>query len=73
MVQLRHHFASALIADGCSVVAVQNALGHASATETLGTYSHLWPDDNDKIRTAVDRLWNAGADKGRTSQTPKAL
>jgi integrase len=40
---LRHHFASVLIAAGCSIKAVQSALGHANASETLDTYSHLWP------------------------------
>lgn len=38
---LRHFYASALIASGCSVPAVQHALGHASATEILNTYAHL--------------------------------
>jgi integrase len=51
---LRHHFASALIAGGCSVKVVQKALGHASARETLDTYSHLWPDSDDLTRRAVD-------------------
>jgi integrase len=40
---LRHGFASALITAGCSVTAVQRALGHASASTTLDVYSHLWP------------------------------
>jgi len=40
---LRHFYASGLIASGCDVVTVQRALGHASATTTLNTYSHLWP------------------------------
>ncbi len=38
---------------GCSLKAVQKALGHASATETLNTYSHLWPDDEDRTREAI--------------------
>lgn len=54
---LRHHFASVLIGAGCSIKAVQNALGHATAAETLDTYSHLWPDDEDRIRRAVDEAW----------------
>jgi integrase len=41
---LRHFFASGLIAASCDVVTVQRALGHASATTPLATYSHLWPD-----------------------------
>lgn len=38
---LRHFYASGLIADGCDVVTIQRALGHSSPTITLGTYSHL--------------------------------
>lgn len=54
---LRHHFASALIAGGCSVKVVQEYLGHASASETLDTYSHLWEDDDDRAREAIQRQW----------------
>lgn len=53
---LRHHFASVLIAAGCSLKAVQSAPGHANASETLDTYSHLWPADEDRIREAVQSL-----------------
>lgn len=51
---LRHHTASLLIAAGCSVKVVQHQLGHASATETLDTYSHLWPNDDQRVRDAID-------------------
>lgn len=51
---LRHFYASGLIAQGCDVVTVQRALGHASATTTLNVYSHLWP-------TAEDRTCSAAA------------
>ena len=51
---LRHFYASALISQGASVKVVQERLGHASAVETLNTYSHLWPDDEDRTRVAID-------------------
>jgi hypothetical protein len=35
-------------AAGCDVVTVQHALGHARATTTLDTYSHLWPTAEDE-------------------------
>lgn len=54
---LRHHHASLLIAAGCSVKVVQAQLGHANASETLNTYSHLWPEDDDRVRDAVDRAF----------------
>ena len=51
---LRHYCASCLIAAGCSVTAVQHFLGHKNASETLDTDSHLWPDNEDKIRAPID-------------------
>ena len=59
---LRHFFASGLIASGCDVVTVQRALGHASATTTLNTYGHLWPDADDRTRAATDGLMSAALD-----------
>lgn len=53
---LRHFYASGLIAAGCDVVTVQRALGHAKATTTLETYSHLWPSAEDKTRRAATTL-----------------
>jgi integrase len=56
---LRHFYASGLIAAGCDVVTVQRALGHSSASTTLGTYAHLWPDANDRTRRAAAELLDA--------------
>lgn len=53
---LRHFYASGLIAAGCDVVTVQRAMGHASATTTLNTYSHLWPTAEDRTRAAASEL-----------------
>lgn len=53
---LRHFYASGLIAAGCDVVTVQRALGHARATTTLNTYSHLWPTAEDRTRAAAGAL-----------------
>lgn len=47
-----------LIAAGCDVVTVQRALGHASTTTTLNTYSHLWPTAEDRTRVASSDLMN---------------
>ncbi len=63
---LRHFFASALIAHGASVVQVQARLGHASANETLGTYSHLWPDDDDRTRQAIEDAFAPKLDRLRS-------
>lgn len=50
---LRHYYASGLIASGCDVVTVQRALGHAKATTTLATYSQLWPSAEDRTRAGA--------------------
>ena len=53
---LRHFYASALIRAGCSVKVVQARLGHATAAETLDTYAHLWHDDEDRTRAAIEAV-----------------
>lgn len=50
---LRHYFASLLIADGLDVKVVQARLRHASAKTTLDVYGHLWPDKDEASRAAV--------------------
>jgi len=63
---LRHYYASLLIRFGESVKTVQARLGHASAAETLDTYSHLWPDSDDRTREAVDSVLGNSKDSART-------
>lgn len=53
---LRHFYASGLIASGVDVRTVQAALGHASATVTLSTYAHLWPDSESRVIEASEGL-----------------
>lgn len=57
---LRHYCASVLIGAGHSVKVVQHHLGHASAKVTLDTYSHLWPDDEDRTRAALESALRPG-------------
>ncbi len=69
----RHYYASGLVAAGCDVVTVQRALGHAKATTTLNTYSHLWPTAEDRTRRAANELLAAAlavpADRVRATGT----
>jgi integrase len=57
---------TALIRHGEAVKVLQARLGHATAAETLDTYSHLWPDSEDRTRAAVDGVLGAPADSLRT-------
>ena len=61
----RHFYASALIRSGLSVRVVSERLGHANAAMTLNVYAHLWPDEEDRTRRALDELLG---DRGRTPQ-----
>lgn len=56
---LRHTYASIAIANGADVKTLQSQLGHASATETLNTYSALWPERLNEVADAVDRARSA--------------
>ena len=56
---LRHFYASGLIAAGCDVVTVQRSLGHSKATTTLNTYAHLWPTAEDRTRAAAESIMSA--------------
>lgn len=56
---LRHHYASVLLAAGESVVAVAERLGHSGAGLVLSTYGHLLPDTEDRTRRAIDDAWCA--------------
>jgi integrase len=53
---------------GESVKVVQKRLGHATAAETLDTYSHLWPDSEDRTREAIDSVLGIPADSLRTGE-----
>jgi len=67
---LRHHFASVLLAAGESMVAVAERLGHENASLVLKTYGHLMPDSEDRMRRAIDSAW---CDISVTSTGEKAL
>lgn len=58
---LRHTYASILIDGGESVTVVARRLGHANPSETLRTYSHLWPDSDDRTRQVVDAAFDGDA------------
>jgi integrase len=62
---LRHYFASLLIASGADVKTVQARLRHASAKTTLDTYGHIWPDRDESTHAAVEDVLIARAERGR--------
>jgi len=54
----RHLFASLAIGEGVDIVTLSGALGHTNPNVTLGTYSHLLQNAQDKIANAVENALN---------------
>jgi integrase len=71
---LRHTAASLMIRQGASVKAVQRQLGHATASITLDTYGHLFPDELDALAGRLeDARTDALASLARTQRGPAVL
>jgi integrase len=63
---LKHFYASALIAANLNPKVIQSRLGHATIAETMETCGHLFPDSEDLGRGAVDdALADAPAEQER--------
>jgi hypothetical protein len=43
-----------LIGGKLSVKVVSERLGHTNTNHTLNTYTHLWPEDEDRTRTVIE-------------------
>ena len=54
---LRHFYASRLIAANLNPKVIQARLGHATITETMDTYGHMFPDAEDLGRGAIDAVF----------------
>ncbi|MGW8357357.1 tyrosine-type recombinase/integrase [Streptomyces wedmorensis] len=55
--ELRHHYASVLIAGRENPKVVQKRLGHKDVVTTLRTYSHLFSDADEKTRDVLEAAW----------------
>lgn len=58
---LRHSHASLLIEMGFSPKEIAERLGHENIETTLNTYSHLYPDKQERLADRLDQFYN-GAD-----------
>ena len=61
----RHYYATALIASGADIKTVQARMRHASATTTLNTYGHLWPDRDESTRAAIEAIFTDRTEQDR--------
>ncbi|WP_376713459.1 tyrosine-type recombinase/integrase [Mycobacterium intracellulare] len=67
---LRHYFASILIASGADIKTVQARMRHASARTTLDTYGHMWPDADESTRAAIGIVIAARMDSRESAAYP---
>jgi Phage integrase family len=52
--QLRHYYASVMLADGVSIKELAEYLGHADPAFTLRVYAHLLPSSHDRARAVIN-------------------
>ncbi|RSN50859.1 tyrosine-type recombinase/integrase [Actinomadura sp. WAC 06369] len=62
---LRHFYASGLIRANLNPKVVQSRLGHATMAETWDTYGHLFPDDAEIGRGAIESLLGSASPEPR--------
>jgi integrase len=67
MHQLRHYYASVLLAGGVDIKALSEYLGHHDPTVTLRIYAHLMPSAEGRALRAIEAAF-AEADGPRTAQ-----
>ena len=65
---LRHTAASWLLADGASIKAVSEMLGHANASITLSTYAHALPEQGKELAARMGRLLSKGPRDTRAAE-----
>jgi integrase len=70
MHQLRHHYASVLLADGVDIKRVQSYLGHYSAAFMLDVYGHLMPNDEERSLRLVEAALEARQDASQHIASP---
>ncbi|MER5706033.1 site-specific integrase [Streptomyces sp. NPDC002122] len=69
--ELRHHYASVLIAGRENPKVVQKRLGHKDVMTTLRTYAHLFAEAEEQTRDVLDAAWAEPGETGSTEESPR--
>jgi integrase len=64
MHQLRHHYASVLLAGGIDIRKLADYLGHHDPGFTLRVYAHLMPDDEDRALRLIEAALEPSGARG---------
>lgn len=71
--ELRHHYASVLIAGGENPKVVQRRLGHKDVMTTMRTYAHLFAEAEEQTRGVLDAAWaQAGESSAAAGTIPES-
>ena len=62
---LRHTYASLLLANGAPMKYVQHQLGHSSITMTMDLYTHLLPEVNHKCVNLLNNIVSSAVEPKR--------
>lgn len=60
---LRHTYASIMLAQGAPMKYVQHQLGHSSITMTMDLYTHMLPEVNEQCACLIDNIIKIQSDK----------
>mgnify|MGYP000898447768 CR=1 FL=1 len=70
---LRHTYASLLLAQGENIKYVQNQLGHSSPTVTLNVYAHLMKKENQEAACRLENTIFEGTGQNLVTETKEGL
>lgn len=70
--ELRHHYASVLIAGGENPKVVQRRLGHKDVMTTMRTYAHLFAEADEQTRAVLDAAWSDAGDTGGVAESSES-
>jgi integrase len=70
--ELRHHYASVLIAGGENPKVVQKRLGHKDVMTTMRTYAHLFAEAEERTRSVLDAAWSEFPEASGRIPEPRA-
>lgn len=70
--ELRHHYASVLMAGGENPKVVSKRLGHKDVMVTMRVYAHLFAEAEEKTRDVLDAAWGEPGETGRETESSAA-